>query len=286
MRRLARAGIVAAVAVLVVAAAVDALRADDEKEPGRARASDELVSTALRARTAAALERAGVSGTLLFAGEDCRVRGLALPGLRAVAVDRPPICGAPLVERRLAGTCRLGVGEQLATSAASLSALTASCAPWVFRALRRALGRRCTAAEVDAIAFAPGAKAAAIVRCPRRLGADEKLLALFRNRRLVGGAGRSYSRLAGLRTSPQGTYVAVRANGTLLLLASGGAPVMLPARRASARAITWSPDERWAALATRGALYLFRTGRHPRGVHRGVHRLPLPASDVGWLASR
>ena len=45
-----------------------------------------------------------------------------------------------------------------------------------------------------------------------------------------------------------------------------------------ARAVTWSPDERWTALAASDGVWVFPSER-PRGP---VIRIPLDARDLDW----
>jgi hypothetical protein len=44
------------------------------------------------------------------------------------------------------------------------------------------------------------------------------------------------------------------------------------------RALTWSPDERWTAVASENAVFVFRTDE----VEARVRRLPIHASDLAW----
>jgi hypothetical protein len=115
---------------------------------------------------------------------------------------------------------------------------------------------------------------AAIVR--DRAGGDESL-ALFRGRELAGALLFAYDRLAGLRVSPLGTYVAARANDRrLVLLDAEGRFRVSPIR--TARSVTWSEDEAWTAMASPTALYVFRTDERVRR----IIPLPLHASDIFW----
>jgi hypothetical protein len=80
--------VVVAVAVLVVVAAVDAIRNRDGAERSQRRAFDpELVDT---------LRRAGVRGTLVYTDSRCDVRALRLPELRRVKPPEGPDVGCEL----------------------------------------------------------------------------------------------------------------------------------------------------------------------------------------------
>jgi hypothetical protein len=79
-----------------------------------------------------------------------------------------------------------------------------------------------------------------------------------------------------LKVSPAGTYYAVPADGTLLVFRWDGIRMDLPAD--AARSITWSPDERWAAVATENSVFVVRT--HVLG--EPLRRLPIRAVDLDW----
>jgi hypothetical protein len=85
--------------------------------------------------------------------------------------------------------------------------------------------------------------------------------------------------LTDLQVSPRGSFVAVRAQarGGLLVLGQDGLGVGLPPF-IDPRTITWSPDERWTALATENSVFLFRT--NTAGAR--VRRLPISARDLAW----
>ena len=82
--------------------------------------------------------------------------------------------------------------------------------------------------------------------------------------------------LAPLEVSPAGTFFAVPDRRTLLLFSWDGTGIPIPVD--AARAITWSPDERWAAVATENSVFAFRM--HVPG--EPVRRLPIRASDLDW----
>jgi hypothetical protein len=87
----------------------------------------------------------------------------------------------------------------------------------------------------------------------------QDLLAVFAARRLLAGHLAPPESLAGLRGSPAGRYVAAAEGGALVLLGSEGGEVPgLPVE--GYRAIAWSPDDEWAAVATDAGVSLFRPG--------------------------
>jgi hypothetical protein len=85
--------------------------------------------------------------------------------------------------------------------------------------------------------------------------------------------------LTDLRVSPRGNFVAVRAEGRggLLVLGPDGLAASLPLLT-NPRAIAWSPDERWTAVATESSVFVFRTNT---GEAR-IRRLPIEARDLAW----
>jgi hypothetical protein len=82
-----------------------------------------------------------------------------------------------------------------------------------------------------------------------------------------------------LRVSPLGSFVSVRLERIrgLLVIGADGRPADLPVF-ADPRSLTWSPDERWTALATPRSVFIFRTNT---GEAR-VRRLAMVARDLAW----
>jgi hypothetical protein len=85
--------------------------------------------------------------------------------------------------------------------------------------------------------------------------------------------------LTDLQVSPRGSFVAIRAAGRigLLVLRPDGLVAGLPPFT-DPRAITWSPDERWTAVATKNSVFIFRTNT---GEAR-VRQLPIHGYDLAW----
>jgi hypothetical protein len=108
------------------------------------------------------------------------------------------------------------------------------------------------------------------------------VIAVFRRGRLVEAPPFAYGRLSALRASPYGSYVAARVGESgLILLDSRGRFEATGLR--SGRAVTWSPDETWTAMATEDGVFVFETGE--RALQ--LIRIPVRAVDVAWrLASR
>jgi hypothetical protein len=82
--------------------------------------------------------------------------------------------------------------------------------------------------------------------------------------------------LSPLVVSPAGTYLAVPARGTLLVFRWDGVGIQMPVP--PAQTIAWSPDEHWAAAATKNSVFAFRT----LVPGEPAYRLPIRAVDLDW----
>jgi hypothetical protein len=87
------------------------------------------------------------------------------------------------------------------------------------------------------------------------------------------------ARMGAVKASPSGRYVVVRIDGALTLFRTDTSPGVrpLPANDELARSISWSHDERLAALATDSAVTVFPSDAAGRAV-----RIPLSAATVQW----
>ena len=301
----------AAIAALVVAAAVDALlggepeaRAPAPPPPQRTTETDELVD-ALRERR--------IAGALLYADERCAVHVLLLPSLEDRLVQGEEACGFRSPASSGAGVAECAAGIVEVRDATGLTRRTPGCAPaWkpngvltvvrdgelveldlrgrtrrlVSRVLvsRRHLARDLTGPpwafldpRIREAAWLSDDLAAVVVSDPA-LERDD-VLALYRGRRLIGAPPFPYERLSGLRVSPRGSFVAARVGlppGGLVLVDRRAELVAIPFR--VARAITWSPDEAWTAVASPDTIFIWETGE------RAVRfvALPIRARDVLW----
>jgi len=97
-----------------------------------------------------------------------------------------------------------------------------------------------------------------------------------RRERLFNSVG---ARMGALEASPSGRYVVVRLDGALTLFRTSSSPALrpLPADDELARSITWSRDERLAALATESSVAVFPSDAAARAV-----RIPISAAAVQW----
>jgi hypothetical protein len=97
-----------------------------------------------------------------------------------------------------------------------------------------------------------------------------------RTERLFNSVG---ARMGALEASPSGRYVVVRLDGALTLFRTDASPALrpLPANDELGRSITWSRDERLAALATDTSVAVFPSDAGGRAV-----RIPLSVAAVQW----
>jgi hypothetical protein len=102
-------------------------------------------------------------------------------------------------------------------------------------------------------------------------------LITIRDGRLHVSTGTPGHRLGDLQVSPQGSYVSARAEGSgVLVIDADGRPVALPPF-SDPLEISWSPDERWTAIATARSVFVLRTA-----TGEAVQRLPVVARDLTW----
>ena len=82
---------------------------------------------------------------------------------------------------------------------------------------------------------------------------------MFDGRRLSTVTAGDGNRLSDLRVSPGGGFIAVRSGDDFLLLDERGNVLPAPSV-AGYRAIAWSPDEQWVAVAAERGVFVFRPG--------------------------
>lgn len=103
-------------------------------------------------------------------------------------------------------------------------------------------------------------------------------LVTIREGRLHVSTGTPGHRLHDLQVSPRGTYAAARAHGGgMLVIDADGRPATLPPFLDPV-GITWSPDERWTAVATANSVFLFRTELS----EARLRRLAIHAYEMAW----
>jgi hypothetical protein len=284
--------IVAAVGVLVALAAADALRSTNEGSP----------------KTSVAEPSAPDLQGVVVVGPSCSLRALRLPALVELNAPRQTDCGGIVwsSDGTLNASCADGYTD-VGTSEGRHLFRVRGCAPaWredgsvsvirngeLFFARRRGspriffsreqlaqgLAGRVPAGErveLVEVAWLTLTNFAAIVRGPHPW---ERAVAFLS----PGGAGTLVpelgQRISDLRVSPLGNLAFARnqLGREFLMLTDAGVEVPLP-RIANARAIAWSPDEEWVALATRTATFIA-----PTGSRRVVFRIPAGGDTLAWL---
>jgi hypothetical protein len=145
------------------------------------------------------------------------------------------------------------------------------------------------AAEVKAIAWLTPTRLVAALAFD---GVADELIAVYEDKTLVGTISGFGGRVAELIVSPRRGYVGARLErptGFVLLDRDGHPFVLAEVRRdnegrppfTGGRAIAWSPDDEWTAIARRDTVALFRMGSEsPDFV-----RIEFAAHDLAWAAS-
>jgi hypothetical protein len=280
--RLANAVVLLAGAVVGIAAVVDAFRDDGGHER-------RVTGTAT---TAEALRAAGAQGTLYFTDDRCRVRALRLPSLVAAPAPRAVACSVAVADQplRSASWSLWKPGSRLVAFCARDRVLVhaergpplpfiVGCAPvWA------PTGALDLVRHGSLVQFAPHGRAEIILRRedvgavrgaawvgPRLAVATRRTLFLLDGNAPV--AARAMPKPASrLRASPGGSWLAVRSGLSIDVF---DLALRLRRRLPGARALAWSPDERWRAIA------YARTVRLVRRDNTAV-TLPLVARDLAW----
>jgi hypothetical protein len=266
-----------------------------------------------RVGVAARLHREGARGVLYFVDRACRLRALRLPSLESAPAPRDGGCRALVSpstappgwslwprDTPLAAYCERGRVIVSGSAGESLP-MIGGCSPaWrldgsmtyirrgaivqfprtgrarVVRsreqlalALERAPALRGTTGwRATNVAWLGPTRFAIVAERPGRA-----VLAVFAGRRIVAVAGVP-RRVSELMASPRGSYLVLRALGTLHVYRVARSS-LTPGRRFGVPvAIAWSPDERWVAVAWAARIVLARAGEQIA--------LPLPAIDLAW----
>ena len=112
------------------------------------------------------------------------------------------------------------------------------------------------------------------MRIPR-LGPQD-LVAVFENGRVRGSYYFLDDDRDSLEVSRGSRYIAA---GTAFAVRADGPRLAVPDAFGEVRALAWSPDERWLAVAARDVVALVRVGA---SVTPRVVALPIDAADVAW----
>jgi hypothetical protein len=282
--------IVAGVGALIVLAAADAIRPHGE----------------LSAAPTTTVPMPRVRGMFLFPGPGCDPVAVRLP--RALAEHPPRLadCGGFVwsADGTLAARCHGEVTNVYGPQMETLGRL-AGCAPaWrpdgvlsvirdgdlvtarrhgrpqVFLSrdaladeLKREVG---SGYQLSEVAWIDPQTFAAIVRGPRRW---QQALVVGSRDRLELIVPERGQRISSITVSPLGKLAFARnqLGREFVMLDRSGRELALP-RIANVRALAWSPDERWVALATRTTTSVARTGSR-----EVVLRIPLGGESLAWL---
>jgi hypothetical protein len=271
--------VVVGLASLAVVAVLDAVSAepspDATERTGTGSTVDAIPVLAADADAVAALRDGGARGVLVYVDPTCRSVELRLPTLERRIIDESPRCPPSTdegdwtpVEEPLV----MPPGCERETGPAPQGCrYVVLGARHVQRAL--AVGGRVTISEV---AWLSGMRVAAIVRDERR---RLDVLAVFERRRLVAPPSLADADLTGLRVSPYRRHIAVRSSAGGVFVLDWEGRFAMPGRFRLAlldtRAVTWSPDEAWTAVATGRRVYVVPTD------HRSSTAIELPVAALG-----
>jgi hypothetical protein len=277
MRRWLTWLVVAGLAALGVAAAVDALQGEERVRRPEARAPAVPGLGDRPEQAIGQLREAGVTGVLTYSDEECRLHAVSLPELEPVRAPSFEMCRPATAAGELGvvdgDVVWAGLGFGTVQVVVSEEELGPQVARWLsadppdedfgFRAVQAVtLGEERAAVLADST-YEP----------------RERVLVLLEGDRVVFVQPRWVIRDASyLRPSPNGAYFAAFTPEGLLWFDRNADPLAFPAAVRSPRAVTWSPDEGWTALATAESVYVFRSDRP----EERIVRIPLAVRDLDW----
>jgi hypothetical protein len=220
------------------------------------------------------LREAGVTGVLTYSDEDCRLHAVSLPEFEPVRAPSFAMCRPATPTRGLTAmdgdVVWSGLGYGTADVVLSQEALS--------RAVRADQG-----VPVDVHAGFEAVRAAGLEAGHYVVLADstneprERVLAAFQGQRaLFIHPGWWVGDARAIRPSSTGRYYALLGRDPPVFT-SDGHEVALPAGVPAARAVAWSPDDRWTAVAAQASVYVF-----PSEAREPVVRIPLAVNDLDW----
>jgi hypothetical protein len=280
MRRIATWLLVAAVVALGVVAAFDALRGEEvvAREPPPPTTTAEIQGLTGQAGPAAAhLREARVAGVLTYADNDCRLSAVSLPDLEPVRAPSFEMC-RPLTDSSGLGTVDgdvvwAGLGYGASQVVVSKEVLRRAITRWLSPP---GAPRSGPFRAVQAVALGTER---VLVLSESTADPAERVLALVENERVIFVQPPWVVQEARfMRPSPLGTYFALFGPDGVRLFDRDAAPLALPAAARDPKAVAWSPDERWAALATEDAVYVFPA----EAPYDPMVRVPLGVRDLDW----
>lgn len=272
MRRRLTWLVVAGLAAIALAAAVDALR-DEERVSEPVAETRTVPGLADQPQLAMRqLREAGVSGVLTYSDDECKLHAVSLPELRPVHAPSFEMC-RPATTTDGLGTADgdvvwagLGYGAvQVVLSEEELG-----------REISRQLGGAGGFRAVQAVSLG---EERSVVLADSTYEPRERVLVLLEGERVLVVQPRWVTRDARfLRPSPGGGSFAAFGPSGIQWFDADAAPRAFPAVVRGPRAVTWSPDERWTALATDTSVYVFPTER-PDEL---IVQIPLTVHDLAW----
>ena len=219
-----------------------------------------------------------ITGVLTYADDDCRLSAVSLPDLEPARAPSFEMC-RPLTDSSGHGTvdgdvvwAGLGYGAvQVVVSREDARAGDLSLARRAWRRAKRPIPRR------------PGGwprrRDRLVVLADSTVDPTERVLVLLENGRVIQVQPRWVVREARfMRPSPLGTYFALFGPDGVRLFDRNAGPLALPAAARDPQAVAWSPDERWTALATEDAVYVFPS----EAPYDPMVRVPLAVHDLDW----
>jgi hypothetical protein len=103
-------------------------------------------------------------------------------------------------------------------------------------------------------------------------------LSVIDDGQLIGAVISEFGEGLRLETSPRGSFFTAWYGDSLVIIRDQNGDLVTFPTIPRVRALTWSPDERWTAVATEHSVLVFRTNT---GEAR-VRRLPIVAYDLAW----
>jgi hypothetical protein len=267
--------VVAGVAALGVAAAVDSLRGE-ESVTRRDAGSPTVPGLADQPELAMRqLREAGVRGVLTYSDQACKLHAVSLPELQPVRAPSFEMCRPATTSGGIGAVdgdvvwAGLGYGSfQVVVSEEELG-----------REVARWLGGGGEGFGFRAVQAVSLGEERSVVLADSTYEPSERVLVLLEGDRVILVQPRWVIRDARyLRPSPTGRSFAAFGPDGLMWFDANADPRAFPAAVRSPHAVAWSPDERWTALATDASVYVFPTER-PDEL---VVRIPLAVHDLSW----
>ncbi|MGH3060943.1 MAG: hypothetical protein ACRDNA_05955, partial [Gaiellaceae bacterium] len=131
------------------------------------------------------------------------------------------------------------------------------------------------AVQVEELVWLDSERAVVTIRARVPNGVNLDLAAVYDGRRRVATVD-ALAPITSLWAGPQGRSWAMEADGLQVYDRDGGALPVPPLTEP--RAVAWSPDESWIAVATRASVFVFQAGEP--GAR--IRQFPIVANDLAW----